>query len=296
MLISFVVVLLLLTGGTAALYYFSSQIPVNHLPTTIPEYSAPWGRYVPADFVQVAFQNFTLSRAINSSIPADNTILQLFNPDFTVQTHQLNAIESVTLSRPNQTVDIAFLAPSVYSLFNNTLFAKANYTASYSGIRLYFVGNRFNSTAVEFGWIAPVAEDHAVVYSIGYGPAQTAVEKVLATVVGDIPSVLSLEWVDREVYIVNGTSGHIALGFENFPGIVRTSNLTGIFVDPAGAHLAVSNIVGFNSTSFAVSQYGYVKSVYRTFTSFRVYDAFVKVSLVWPASNLEEAIRLVGTP
>jgi len=291
--VSFAVVLGALIIGSVSLIYLSGQVTVNHIPSQIPQYVADWGKYVPSSFLQMGLENFTFSRSINSSVPPAGYALQLIAPDENVSSSDVRLLLTVTLAEPNQTVDIAFLNPTAFASVNSSLQAREAYSNMTAGGRIYFVGARMNATTIEFGWLAPVAKDSAIAFGIGYETAQSAVEEILATVDGKAPSILALPNIDRVLYLAGGPTNHVAIGFLNFAGVVRTSNLTATVIDLAGTSLSVSNIVGFNSTQTAVSQYGYVKSVYQEYHEFSVYDEYVKVYGTLPTSQLEEAIRMV---
>ena len=293
---SFVIVLGVLTAGTFSLYYLSTQVPVNHLPSKIPQYTAVWGKYVPSDFVQMGLENFSLTRAINSSVPPSNMILQLVQPRANVSSDQVTALLTVTLRVPNATVDVANLTSSTFDSLNSLLSSQAKYSVTLSGIKAYFVGTLSSggaNTTVTFGWLAPVARDHSIAFAVGYEDAQGAVKTILDTVNGYTASMLSLSGVDKAIYLVGGASNHVAVGYEDFPGVARTSNMTTTSVDLQGGSILVSNVVGFNNTQTAVSQYGYVKSVYLTYSRFTVYDSFVDAQASRPLSQLEDSIRLV---
>ena len=293
---SFVIVLGVLTIGTFSLYYLSVQVPVNHLPSKIPQYSPVWGKYVPGDFVQMGLENFSLTRPINSSVPPSNMILQLVKPRINVSSDQVTALLTVTLRVPNATVDVAFLTGPAFDSLNSLLSSQAKYSATLSGITAYFIGTVTSgggNTTVTFGWLAPVEQDRSIAFAVGYEDAEVAVKAILDTANGYTPSMLSLSDVDKAIYLVGGASNHLAVGFENFPGVARTSNMTAISVDLQGGSILVSNVVGFNSTQTAVSQYRYVKSVYLTYSRFTVYDSFVDVQAIRPLSQLEDSIRLV---
>ena len=290
---SFAVVLLALVGGSISILYLSGQVAVNHLPPNIPSYTSAWANYVPASFLQVGFENFTYTRTVNASVPPSGYVIQLISPQVNVTTSEVKTLLTVTLTAPNQTVDIAFLTHSAYDSINSSLGSREKYSNETAGGRIYFVGARANETTIEFGWLAPVARDSAIAFSVGYATAQSAVEEILTTVVGKAPSILSLPGVNRVLYLTGGPDNHAAMGLINFAGVVRTSNVTATAVDFKGGLVSVSTVVGFNSTQTAVSQYGYVKSVYKQYHNFTVYDEYVKILGNVPASQLEAMIRTV---
>ena len=120
---------------------------------------------------------------------------------------------------------------------NSSLEGRLGFSNMTAGGRIYFVGARMNATAIEFGWLAPVAKDSAVAFGIGYQTAQSAVEEILATVDGTVPSLLTLPNIDRVLYLAGGPTNHVAIGFLNFAGVVRSSNLTATVIDLAGTSL-----------------------------------------------------------
>lgn len=277
---------------TVSLVFLATQVTVHHLPDKVPSYTAVWGKYVPADYVQMGLENFTLVRSVDSGVIPQSYVIQLINPDVKISTDHVTSLLTVTMKIPNQTVDIAFLDRPTFLSLNNTLATKVQYTNETDGVKMYFVGSPFNNT-VEFGWLAPVNQDNAVLFSLGYAQAETGVQAILNTVSGKAPSILSLSNVNKALYIMGGPEAHLAIGFINFQGVVMTSNLTGTSVDFHGGSVIVSNVVGFNDTVSAASQYNYVKSVYKTYTQFTVYDSYVNVQATRPSTDLTSAIRLV---
>lgn len=289
--ISFAVVFGVLAFSYLGLIYLSGQVQVHHLPNVGP-LAIPWGKYVPADYFQAAFQNYTQSRGVNASIPPDNVIVQLVEPVMNISTRQIDALLSVTLSHPNQTIDIAFLAPSAYSQLSQALRSDAH-NSSVGSYSIYLVAEDVNG-ALDVGWLGMVAGDHVAALALGGGQAQAGVTAVLKSVQGESPSILSSLQAAQAAFIASSTSNPLAVGFENFPGVVRTGNLTGTFVSLQGGGISVSNVVGFNSTHTALSQYSYAKQVYNTYHEFTVYDSYIDAHATWSTSQLKQALRLVG--
>ena len=118
--ISFALVFGVLAVSSAALIYSSSQIPVNHLPSKIPAYSALWAKYVPADYLQMGFENYSMTRSVDPSVPPATTALRLINPDINVSSSQITSLLTVTLSAPNATVEVAFLNKEFYDSLSAT--------------------------------------------------------------------------------------------------------------------------------------------------------------------------------
>ncbi|MDG7006951.1 MAG: hypothetical protein JRN06_01755 [Nitrososphaerota archaeon] len=290
--LSFVVVFAILGGSYIGLVYLSGQIQVQHLPSKVPSYNVSWGKYIPADYLQASFENYTQARAVNASIPPNNVVLELVLPVINISTDQVNAILSVTMSHPNQTIDIAFLASQAYSQLSTVLQTDAH-TSSVGTAPMYLVADSINGT-LDVGWLGLVAGDHAAALALGGGQAQDGVTAILNSVLGNTASIISSVQVAQAAYIAGSNSDPLAVGFENFPGVVRTGNLTGTFVALEGGGISVSNVIGFNSSFSASSQYKYAKQVYNTYSKFTVYDSFIDAQAIWSFSRLEESLRLVG--
>lgn len=290
--ISFAVVFLVLASAYVGLLYLSGQTTVHHLPSSVQPYYVPWGKYVPADYYQVAFQNYTQSRTVDPSVPQDLVVLQLVDPVINISTGQLKSILSVTMSSPNQTVDVAFLATSAYTQLSDVLLNRGT-NSSVGSAPMFLVADDVNRT-LDVGWLGLVPQDHAAALALGAGQAQAGLTSVLKSAQGLSPSILTSTQVAQAAFIADSNSNPLAVGFENFPGVVRTGNLTGTFVKLQGGAISVSNVVGFNSSYSAQSQYKYAKQVYNTYNQFTVYNSFINVQATWPTTQLEEALRLVG--
>lgn len=290
--LSFAVVFAILAGSYVGLLYLSGQVQVQHLPSNVPSYGVWWGKYIPADYFQAAFQNYTQARSVNASIPPDSVVLELVQPVINISTSQMSAILSVTLSQPNQTIDIAFLSSQAFSQLSGVLQADTH-TSSVGSAPMYLVADNVNHT-LDVGWLGLVAGDHAAALALGGGQAQDGVAAILNSALGLSDSILSSKQVAQAAYIAGGNSNPLAVGFENFPGVVRTGNLTSTFVALQGGAISISNVIGFNSTTSASSQYKYTKQVYNTYSKFTVYDSYINIQAIWSVSRLEESMRLVG--
>ena len=291
--ISFAVVFIILASLYGGLIYLSGQTHVNHLPSTVQPYEIAWGKYVPENYYQVAFQNYTQSRTVNSSVPLNLVVLQLEDPVINISTSQVNAIISVTMSSPNQTVDIAFLTQSAYARLNSALLNGKPQNSSVGSYPMYLIAENVNRT-LDVGWLGMMANDQAFALALGSGQAQAGLTAVLKTALGQSPSFLTSLQVSQAAYVAGISSYPLAAGFEHFPGVVRTGNLTGTFVALQGGGISVSNVVGFSSTVSAQSQVSYTKQVYNTYHEFTLYDSYIDVHATWSTSQLEQALRLVG--
>lgn len=292
-LVSFVVVFSLLVASYLGVLYLSGQVTVQHLPSSVPQYAPVWGKYVPADYLQAAFQNYSASRSVNVNIPPNGVDIELVDPQINVSTSQVGSILSVSLSTPNQTIDVAFLSPSAYSTLSGALFHSTTYNSTVGTAPIFLVGANSNHT-FQVGWMGLVSADHSVAFALGSGQAQAGLTAILRSATGGAPSVVSDLQVAQAAYIAGSSRDALAVGLENFPGVVRTGNLTGTFVRLDGSSILVQNVVGFNSTVSATSQLSYTKTTYRSYTNFAVYDHFIDAQANWGLSQLEEAIRLVG--
>jgi hypothetical protein len=120
------------------------------------------------------------------------------------------------------------------------------------------------------------------------------VAHILNVYSGKAASILNRTDVDRMLYAVNGTEGHLALGIQNFPGSVQTGNATLISVDARQNYAVISYVVRFNDAGQASAQVGAVKSAYISAHQYFQYDELVKAVEVQPVSQLKVAVGLVG--
>jgi len=132
------------------------------------------------------------------------------------------------------------------------------------------------------------------VYSPGANDAFQGLKHILNVYLGNVPSILIRSDVDRMLYAVNGTQGHLALGIQNFAGSVRTGNATLISVDADRTSTYVSYVVRFADASEASAQLGAVKSAYISAHQFFQFGELVKAVEVQPDSQLKVAVGLVG--
>ncbi len=293
--ISFFVTMAVLVLATAALYSFQQLTPIGHLPTDIPQYTAVWAKYVPEDALQMSFQNFSMIRAANSSLPPKNIILQVGYPKATVNNTQVDYFLSVVLQGNglNNSIDFAFMKPADYLTLSASVqsTARTNYTEG--SAKLYYVLDSVPSPPV-YGWMALIPGDSAVAFSAGQGTAKTAITRCLAAATGSSVSIASRLDIRQMLYIVGGATNHYALGIQNFTGVVRTGQITLISIDNASNGIAISYIVGFHDSATAVAQVPAFERAYPGASNVRVLDSYVAGTEHQPISELEGASRFVG--
>jgi hypothetical protein len=290
--ISFAVTILVLSTLFGVLYLQQFAIPTAPLPKEIPQYVSLWGNYVPFDAVLTSFQNLTMIRTANSSIPRNAKILDIVTPRVQLNNSEVNSFLSVVLSRPNATADIAFVGSKPFAELAG-IASQAVPGSVIGNAKLYFVTDILTNKSVASGWMAIIPDDKAIAFSSGQITGKDAISEVLGVRNGSIPSILSRVDIRQMLYIVGGVGGHFSLGIQNFPGVVRSGQMTLISVDSVSPGIAIKYVVGFSDSSAAISQYGAVKSAYLGARTFRVYDSYVLAVDDEPLSALEGAVRLV---
>jgi|GEM_PF-3768697 hypothetical protein len=292
MVISFSVTVLLLAGIALGLSLSRPSVPVMHLPQTLPTYSATWARYVPSNSVLFGFENYTLIRQYNASYPFYGTLLTLPDVRLDLPSRLIDSVLTIVLETPNATVDIAFVSPRTFANFSET-FARYGFAAVQQGQNTMYYVRDLTKGTLQFGWIALAPSDDAIAFSLGSEVAKEAIQEVLGVQQGSVSSVIDRQDVRGMLYVVNGTSGHLALGLQNFPGVVRSGVATFTVVNAVGPQLEVSRVVEFNSTSVALAQWTLVRSAYLSATKFVVFDTLVQATEFHPLSKVAEYVRLV---
>lgn len=295
-LISFIGTIALLSSSLAYLYYsvnVSQGIEKIELPSPVPSYSSVWGKYVPYDALQVSFENLTRIREFNSSIPPINNVLQIVSPSISITTQDISAIESVVLSNPNVTLDILFIKRDRFASILQEFKKEGQFPVKIWDATLYYV-TRELSTGRELGWLGVIPLDSAIAFSSGSYDAKKAISISLAVANKTIDSIISREEVKEMLYTVGGADNHLAIGIQNFAGVVRTSEMTITAVDIIKGNVRISYIVHFRNQEYAYSQISYVKSVYLSARIFKLYGSNILAIEEQPLSKLEASVRLVG--
>jgi hypothetical protein len=105
---------------------------------------------------------------------------------------------------------------------------------------------------------------------------------------------LASDSVQRLLYAANGTDRHLGLAIQNFPGAVRTGDMTLITVDKTSSKVSLNYFVHFANVTEAQSQTGYFTKVYLGATRFVTFDEILAATQFQPISALHKAIIVVG--
>lgn len=293
--VSFAVTLAALSGiAVFALYASPSgpQVSSKALPSQLPTYQADWAKYAPAGALQVSYYNYSLVRQLNSSVLPIGSALHLVRPNATLSEDGVETLVTIGFSQPNESVDIAFLSSSAFN--------------SFSGLITNYFGGGHSSTPAEYyvetsqaagittGWLALVPADNVVEFAAGSSAAKQVISYSLQAANGTIDSVLQDASVRQMLYIAGGVSGHISLGIQNFPGVVRTGQMTLIAVDKVNGQIQISYVVMFHDAATAQSQVSYMETSYLLAHAFNEYGQYLQAMEYQPLSQLEGAMRLVG--
>jgi len=291
--ISFAATLVVLSLGAAALYIYAGRVPVEHLPLDIPAYGGVLRQFVPMDALQVSFNNLSAIRAINSSVVRNAEFLNIIDPPVVVNTTALTSRLTIGFAEPNASVNVGFLTADSFGVVASAFNTTKQPSKNVGEFRLYNVAE-FNKTRLSAYWVTLIESSRAVAFSQGALPALEALSKVIGVVNGSSDSILARLDVRQTFYIVNGTRGHLAIGIQEFIGVVRSGTATFITVDSAGPSLEISYVVQFSSPEVALAEVNTVRSDYISARQFVVYDQFVKAVETKPKSDLRVAVALVG--
>jgi hypothetical protein len=292
-LYSFAITLVILSALLIFLYNSPSEIQVRHLPDNIRRYEAFWERYVPSDALLVGFKDFIALRSVNSSLPPNEVLIDMVTPRATLNSEEVNYILTVVLQIPNATVDIAFVKPSSFTKFEQLFAKEGQFPVNVGDSTLYSVRYRFRNT-LELGWTAIIPDDKAIAFARGTASAKEAITESLRVLQGDLPSILSREDINQMLYIAGDSANHLGLQIQNFPGVVRTGEMTLIAIDAIGGSVQISYVIKFSNPEIALSQYQTVKSAHLSARQFAIFDSYVEAIEYQSISSVEEAIKLVG--
>jgi hypothetical protein len=265
------------------------------VPDKLPAYSGFLQRYAPTDALQVSFDNLTAIRAINQSVISNQPFFELDQPHVSMNAGAIGWRLTVGLSTPNATVTIVTLGSGPFGNLTASLTGAGSSipTDRVGNVTVYAAAGTL-SGEVQAYWLAIIPGDRALIFSPGANDAFQAVEHVIDVYRGTLPSILNRIDVDRMLYAVNGPSGHLALGIQNFAGSVQTGNATLISVDADHTSAFISYVVRFPDANEASAQVGAVKAVYISSHQFFQFDELVKAVEVQPVSQLKVAVGLVG--
>jgi hypothetical protein len=295
--LGFVLTVGVLSLLTLALLESNPGITVVQMPDKLPAYSGFLQRYAPSDALQVSFDNLTAIRAINQSVIAKQQFFELDEPHVAMNTTAIGWRLTVALSTPNATVTIVTLDPRSFSNISAVLTSAGSSnlipTDRIGNVTLYAAAGKL-SGEIQAYWLTVMPTDRVLVYSPGANDALQALKHVVDVYSGAVPSILTRSDVDRMLYAVNGTQGHLALGIQNFAGTVRTGSATLISVDADSTSTYISYVVRFADASEATAQVAAVKSAYISAHQFFQFSELVKAVEVQPDSQLKVAVGLVG--
>ncbi len=283
-------ILSIVVGG---LYIAGSSIPVLPIPSQLPKYGGLLGRYAPSDALQVSYDNLTAIRAINGTVLSNKRFLSLTEPHVALNTGEMSSRLAISLSKPNASVEAGFLTSDAFRGVATAFSTTSAPSVRFGNFTLYSVADA-NASARKAYWVTLIPEDMAVAYSPGALPARDALEQIIGVHNGSLSSILANQNIDRMLYAVNGPQGHLALGIQNFPGVVRNGQATLIAVDAGQQAEQISYVVRFLDPTQAAAQTGAVKSAYISAHQFVRYDELVKAVEIQPVSNLRLALGVVG--
>jgi hypothetical protein len=288
--VSFVLTLAFLSGVVVFTLFYNPGISNIPLPARIPAYQAAWARYAPEGALQVSFYNYSLIRQLNSSTLPQGTALVLVRPNASFSEDSIRALVTVEYALPNESIDVAFLDRSAFQSFSALVSGNSSAGTQPS---LHFV-QISQSGRITAGWLALVPTGGVVEFGTGFSAAQQAINSSLQASNGTINSILQSPDVTQMFYIAGGPDGHVSVGIQNFPGVVRTGQMTLIAVDAVGGQVHVSYVVKFQDDSTARSQLDYMKSSYLSAQTFTEHDQFLQAVETDPFSSLQGDMRLVG--
>ncbi len=288
--ISFIATILALTTVVLISYSFSFRTPTYSIPSNLPPYGGPIGRYGPSDSLQVVYDNYTGVRLHNASAIPNRQEIRLSNPTLKVNTVSFRMRLEVTLLHPNDSATVAFLDSATFSNLTEWFTSSKLVPDDELGFALYHV-NDSGLGRVKPEWMTLVASDSAVVYSEGTSLAKDTLLRVLSVRTGGLPSILSLQNVTRMLYAIGGT-GHLAVSIQNFPTEVLTNQMGLLAVDVTSGRVSISHVVRFATSDFAASQISRVKAVYIDVTDVSQYEECVKGVEYKGFSSLQGAVHL----
>jgi hypothetical protein len=295
--VGFVLTVGILAALSLALLESNTGVTQVQVPDKLPAYSGFLQRYAPSDALQVSFDNLTAIRAVNRSAISSGQFFELDQPSVSVNTTNVGARLTVALSTPNATVTIVTLdARSFGNLSGKLATAGENNsipTDKMGNLTAYAAAGK-QAGIIQAYWLTMIPSDQALVYSPGADNALQALRHVVGVYHGSVPSILNRTDIDRMLYAVNGTQGHLALGIQNFAGAVRTANATLISVDADHQSVFISYVVRFTDATYASAQVGTVKSDYISAHQFFQFGEIVKAVETQPVSQLKVGIGLVG--
>ena len=269
------------------------EVSTETVPGTLPQYTAPWGPFVPAIALQMGFENFTMIRSANQSILSDSAVLlNITSPAALVRNSDVSYHLDVSVAVPNSTYDVLFLKPSSYTRVSSE-FTSPGQSQDGGLASLYNITDSYGGT-VELSWVGLFPRQDAIAFSAGQVSGEQTLDIVFDAFNSTIPQMISFTSIPQLLYTVGGASGHFAIGIQNFPGLVSTGLLTLISVDPLPGYTQSSYVVLFANPATANAQIPTMKTDYLPSHDFTVYGSAGKAIVLTKSSDLQGAVLQVG--
>jgi hypothetical protein len=266
-------------------------IPMTTIPSSVPQYSAVWGSYVPSSALLFGYENYTAIRQYNSSYPQQySVLLDILDLNIKLRPAAINSALTVSFASPNESIAFAFVDKAAWNNFTDALSGFNSTAVRVGSDSMYYVQDDEDGN-IQLGWLAMLPADRGIAFAVGNSDAEQALQMCLTLKPAD--ALITQLNVRQMLYVANGTSGHLALGIQHFPGVLPSANNTLTVVDYKGSQVVVNRVLEFNSTNVAVAQYNDVKQSYLDAHSFEVYSSYVLATQYDPPSGLTGAVRLV---
>ena len=284
----------MLFGLVVALFYFRPGVTVHPLPASVPQYTALWGSFVPANAQLFGFENYTMIRQYNSSYPTQfSTLLNITNPAVALTSKPILSVLDVDFAKPNASVALAFVSDGAFSNFTTAFQKVSSFGVQVGSDTMFGVQNLpEGQTTPQTGWLALIPAYKAVAFSIGGVDANTALKLCLQ--VQPSNSMISKLNVRQMLYIANGTENHLAIGIQAFPGVIPAGNSTMTVIDDSGSQVVVNRIIEFGNPSAALSNYDVIRTDYNAAGArYAVFDSYVNAAEYFPQADVSGVVRLV---
>ncbi|MDG6909930.1 MAG: hypothetical protein JRN08_06140 [Nitrososphaerota archaeon] len=297
-IIGFAVTVIILFSLFFGLVLIRPGVPVSTLPASIPRYSALWGTYVPASAQLFGWENYTAIREYNASYPTQYTVLlDILDVNLKLRPAAIDSVVTVSFAQPNESIAFAFVNQAAFNNFTSA-FSGLSYTAVQAGNSTMYYVRDYSYGQTQYGWLALIPADRGIAFAVGGADAKQALLMTLTLKPSD--AMINTMNVRQMLYVANGTAGHLALGIQNFAGVLPLANRTLTVIDSNGSQMEIRRVLEFNSTNTAVAQYGNVKQGYLNAHAFTVfgsalprYSSFVLATQFEAMSDLSGAVRLV---
>jgi hypothetical protein len=266
-------------------------IPMYTLPSTIPQYSAIWGNYIPSNVLLFGWENYTAIRQYNSSYPTQYSVLfDILDISVQLRPAAINSVITVSFAQPNESISFAFVDQAAFNNFTTALAPDSSTAVPVGSDSMYYVRNDHLGD-IQFGWLAVIPADRGIAFAVGSSDAKQALMECLT--VKPSNALISDMNIRRMLYVTNGTEGHLALGVQHFAGVIPAANSTLTVVDHTGSQVEIRRVLEFNDTNIAIQQYSNVKNSYLDAHAFAVYSSYVLATEYEANADLPGAVRLV---